>query len=221
VPDDASLRGEHTVKGNYSPDIRFALGEGHDFMAPVALSNAALPSGAASVTWKAIPTATGYFATLFGAQKQDEVVFWSSSEVQETGGMLGDYVPPGEVARLVKEKVVLPPSATECTVPAEVLAKAGGAPFLNFIAYGPEANFAQPPRPADPKIAWEPLWTAKVRFKSTGSLLLGEAGDSSQARRDATGGPERASQPEQPARAPAQDNPVEQGIRTLRGIFGR
>lgn len=207
VPDDGSLRGEHTVKGNYSPEIRFSLGETHDFMEKVALSGAG-----SKFRWKSVPTATGYFATLSGGSGESEVVFWSSSEVQEMGGMLMDYVPPAEVARLIGEKVVMPPSATECAVPGEVVQRAGGAPMLSFIAYGPEANFVQPPRPSDPKIPWEMQWTAKARFKSTAQLMLGAS----------QGQPETQPQqePQTQREAPAAD-PVEQGIKALRGIFGR
>jgi hypothetical protein len=122
----------------------------------VELSTQPRGAGAASVSWNSVGTATGYFAMVFGSNGTDTVL-WSSSESQEMGGMLMNYVAPAEVARLVREKVVLAPSVTECTVPAEVIKQAGGTPFLNFIAYGPEANFAQPPRPADPKQAWERL----------------------------------------------------------------
>ncbi len=202
VPDDASLKGEHTVKGNYSPEIRFSLGEAHDFMEKVALSSAG-----SRFSWKALPAATGYFATLFGGSGGNEVVFWSSSEVQEMGSMLMDYVPPPEVARLVRAKVVMPPSTTECSVPGEVTQRAGGTPMLNFIAYGPEANFAQPPRPSDPKIPWEIQWTAKARFKSTAQVMLGQS--------------MAAPQREAPADRPAAESPVDQGIKALRGIFGR
>ncbi|TAK84077.1 MAG: hypothetical protein EPO20_15425 [Betaproteobacteria bacterium] len=205
VPDDASLRGEHTVKGNYSPEIRFTLGETHDFM-----EKAALSSAGNRFSWKALPSATGYFATLFGGTGESEVVFWSSSEVQEMGSMLMDYVPPAEVARLVREKVVMPPSTLECAVPGEVVSRAGGTPLLSFIAYGPEANFVQPLRPSDPKIAWEMQWTAKARFKSTAQLMLGASTPQAQ--------PER--QTEKPAAQNPVD-PVDQGIKALRGIFGR
>jgi hypothetical protein len=215
VPDSASLRGEHMVKGNYSPEIRFALGEAHDFMEKVALSHA----GSGKVQWTSVPRATGYFATVFGAEKQDEVIFWSSSETQEMGGLLMDYVPPAEVARLVREKVVLAPSTTECIVPGEVMQKAGGSPFLNFIAYGPEANFAQPPRPSDPKIAWEPQWTAKVRLKSTAQLVLGEGGGSRRTPRAREEKSEPASS--EPSRSQQPVNPVDEGVKVLKGIFGR
>jgi hypothetical protein len=207
VPADASLRGEHLVKGNYSPEIKFALDR--DFMDRVELAAAGN-----TVRWNAIGGATGYFATLLGAQGEHEVVFWSSSEVQEMGGALMDYLPPAEVARLVREKVVLPPHTLACAVPGEVLKKAG-TPMLNFIAYGDEANFAQPPRPQDPKVAWEPKWAAKVRFKSTASLLMGEQAERQETRQ------QRA--PAEPAarEKPAEPDPVKEGINVIRGIFGR
>jgi len=226
IPASASLKGDHQIKGNYSPDIQFALGEGHDFMDRVELSTAPRGAGAVHVNWNSVGTATGYFATAMGGDGND-VVMWSSSEVQEMGGALTGFVPPSEVARLIREKVVLAPSVTECTVPGEVVKRAGGSPFLNFIAYGPEANFVHPPRPKDPKQAWEQVWAVKVRFKSTASTLLGESG----------GGGRRSSRPSAPSEAPAPGDasgeqaagekpaagpdPVKDGINILRGIFGR
>jgi hypothetical protein len=227
VPASASLKGDHQIKGNYTPDIQFALGEGQDFMDRVELSSAPRGAGAAHVTWNAPSTATGYFATVFGSDGGD-TVFWSSSEVQEMGGSLMDYVPPAEVARLIRERIVLSPSTTECTVPAEVVKRSGGTPFFNFIAYGPEANFAQPPRPQDPKVAWEPLWAVKVRFKSTASTLLGDAGGTGGRRPARTQAPDQApaaetgaEQTAEPAQKPAAIDPVKEGVNILRGIFGR
>jgi hypothetical protein len=228
VPASASLRGDHQIKGNYSPDIQFALGDGQDFMDRVELSTAARGAGAVNVSWNAVGTSTGYFAMVFGSEGNDTVM-WSSSEVQEMGGMLMNYIPPAEVARLVREKIVLAPSVTDCTVPAEVVKRSGGTPFLNFIAYGPEANFAQPPRPKDPKQAWEPLWTVKVRFKSTASTLLGDTSGGggrrpartqapSQSPAGAPGGEQTAEPAQKPAAAP---DPVKEGVNILRGIFGR
>jgi hypothetical protein len=106
-----------------------------------------------------------------------------SANSKEFGEVLFSYIPPGEVARLVKDKVVLSPSTTECTVPKEVMAAAPNA-MLRMIAYGDEANFAYPPRPKDPKAPWNPEWAAKVRVKSTafqpimeGSSQRGSDGD--------------------------------------------
>src|SRR4029079_7004880 len=116
VPASASLKGDHQIKGNYSPDIQFALGEGQDFMDRVELATAARGAGAVNVSWNAVGNATGYFGMVFGSDGTDTVI-WSSSEMQEMGGSLMNYIPPAEVARLVREKVVLAPSVTNCTVP--------------------------------------------------------------------------------------------------------
>jgi hypothetical protein len=91
--------------------------------------------------------------------------------------------------------------------------------MLSFIAYGPEANFAQPPRPSDPKIPWEIQWTAKARFKSTAQQMLGASAPQAQPERQVQpqAQPETQTQTEKPAAA----DPVEQGIKALRGIFGR
>ena len=228
VPGGASLKGDHQIKGNYSPEIQFALGEGQDFMDRVELATTARGAGAVNVSWNAVGYATGYFAMVFGSDGTDTIM-WSSSEVQEMGGMLMNYIPPAEVARLVREKIVLAPSVTECTVPAEVVKRAGGTPFFNFIAYGPEANFAQPPRPQDPKQAWEPLWAVKVRFKSTASTMLGDASGGggrrpartqapSQSPAGEAGGEQTAEPAQKPAAGP---DPVKEGVNILRGIFGR
>jgi len=218
VPDSASLHGEHTIRGNYTPDIRFALGDGQDFMERVALQTAARGAGM-SVQWNAPATATGYFATAMGGDGND-IVFWSSSEVQESGGLLMDYVPPGEVARLIRERVVLAPQTTECTVPGEVIKRMGGAGMFNFIAYGPEANFGFPPRPQDPQ------WAVKVRYKSTAATFLGETGARGTRRAEPARGPagttgSEGTTADAPAQAPTPGDAVREGIKALRGIFGR
>lgn len=218
VPDSASLRGGHMVKGNYSPEIRFALER--DFMDRVALS-----ASGNRVSWNAVGGATGYFATVMGARNEDEVVFWSSSEQQEwMGSGLADYIAPAEVARLVRERVVLGPQVAECTIPGEVVQKVGTG-MLSFIAYGDEVNLAQPPRPQDPKVAWEPQWAVKVRFKSTASLLVGEGAEGREerrSRREPRGAPPAEAPREgEAARKPEAVDPVKEGVNILRGIFGR
>jgi hypothetical protein len=222
VPETGSLRGDHVVKGNYAPEIRFAVGERHDFMDKVTLASQGLPSGARSLRWGSVTGATGYFAMVTGGNEREEVVFWTSADVQEMGGALMDYLPPAEVTRLVREKVVLAPQVTECAVPMEVM-KAAPAAFLSFIAYGDELNVVHPPRPQDPKQTWDQLYVVKVRLKSTASMLLSEGG-MAEGRggprgRQADGMPPTGDAAQQQAPAPV--NPVEQGIGVLRGLFGK
>jgi len=230
IPATASLRGDHVIKGNYSPDIRFPLGERHDFMAPVSFAPLQkTASGGMSVQWKTISAATGYFAFAMGATEgTDDIVMWSSSEVAETGGALFNYIPPGEVARLIRDKVVMPPQTTECTVPGQVV-KEMGTPFLRFIAYGDELNLVHPPRPQDTSQPWEQIWAVKVRLKSTAGLMLAEGmggargeGEAREERAPSQARPEVAPkpQPEQKSGG-AVDDAVKEGVKIFRGIFGK
>jgi hypothetical protein len=231
VPAEGSLRGDHAVKANYSPEIRFAVGERHDFLAPVQLSVA--PAGdARRLSWARVPNATGYFIAAFGSKEgSNDMVMWTSSALQESGGALLDYVPPGEVARLIRETVVLAPERSDCAISAEAI-KAMDVPFAQFIAYGDELNLVHPPRPQDPKVAWEQQWALKLRLKSTAALPLMEGSGEERAapaertrpERSSERATERAAQPA-PAPQPQPQNPVEQGVEgvrgVLRGIFGR
>jgi hypothetical protein len=231
IPRTGSLLGEHLVSGNYSPEIRFEVDARYDFMDAVGFEPVRkTPAGAFAVKWKAVPTATGYFATAMGqGEDRNDIVTWSSSEVQEMGQVLMDYIPPAEVGRLIREKVVLAPQTTECTVPAGIF-KGEGSMF-NFIAYGNELNLVHPPRPQDPKQMWEQQWALKLRLKSTAMTLLaaGEGG----ARRGRTPAAQRGAEPPTtpssqadappaPAdkpQAPTPPDAVQEGVKTLRGIL--
>lgn len=177
IPANASLLGAHTVTGNYTPDIKFTLDQ--DFMAPVQLASRALPSGAFALSWNALPAATGYYAWAFSAKDQDrngnatEMVWWTSSASQAFGGPLWDWLSPAAVRTLIAAKTVMPPSQTTCTVPAEVRKAGGEVSMGSLYAYGPERNFAYPPRPSDPKVAWKPEWIARARFRSMSMAMLG------------------------------------------------
>jgi hypothetical protein len=230
VPANASLRGDHAIKGNYSPEIRFPIGERHDFMAPVSFAPLQkTPRGGMSVQWKTIPTATGYFAFAMGATEgTEDIVMWSSSEVAEIGGALFNYIPPGEVARLIRDRVIMPPQTAECTVPGQVV-KEMGTPFLRFIAYGDELNLVHPPRPQDPTQPWEQVWAVKMRLKSTAGLMLAEGmggvrgeGEAREERAPSQARPEAPPkpQPEQKSGGAVEDA-VKEGVGILRGIFGR
>jgi len=143
VPRDASLAGEHLVQGNYSPDMRFTVAPANDFLAPLAPRNAPLASGAVKVGWPALANARGYMLTVTGAREDGTIVMWTSSAVRMPGMALPDYLDQGDIARLVQQRILLAPEATECVVPAAV-AKAASSAMLMMTAYGPEANYGSP-----------------------------------------------------------------------------
>jgi len=154
------------------------------------------------------------------------MVFWTSSEVPEVGMGLIDYQTNPAVDRWLKEKVLLEPSVTKCAVPKGIFGEGGGA-MLRMIAYGSELNLAHPPRPTDPKIAWEPQWAVKLRVKSVANAMLGmdmgsmQRGAGRQARPQ-QGQPQ--AQPQDAAPPPAEQKPEEKlpdPVNILKGIFGR
>jgi hypothetical protein len=171
VPAAGSLVGQHVVRGNYAPEMRFTLGAGQDFLAPVTLTaNAAAASGAIPLVWRPVPGARAWFGAVMGAAQNGDFVMWSSSETQ-AAMMAFDYVADADIARLVQSRVLMPATADRCTVPAEV-ARAAPQSMLSLIALGGESNFAQP-RPATAPRTWKPEWTVKLRTKSTYMGMLG------------------------------------------------
>ena len=174
VKANSSLIGAHRVAGNYTPEIGFTLT--HDFMAALNTTTTQNPSGSSLLSWNAVPSATGYVAFLFGAKmaqggQMGDMIMWTSSGSRQFGGGLSDWLTPGQVAALVKDRTVLAPSTTSCTIPAEV--RGAGADFRMgmLTAFGPEEDFASPLRPADPKAAGNQAWTVRVRHRSTTSWM--------------------------------------------------
>jgi hypothetical protein len=186
VPAAGSLLGAHKVAGNYSPEIAFSLGAGQDFMPGLGLREAGvLPSGAARLAWQPAAQATGYALAMFGANGSGDVIMWSSAKAAQMAVL--DYIAPAEVKRLVAAGAVLPPTASECVLPAEVAA-AVPAGMVTMIGYGPEVHFAEGPK--------APKWTARVRYKTTATLMRGMRGMMSAAGEDDEAAP--AAEPQQP-----------------------
>lgn len=189
---DSSLIGEHRIAGNYSPEIKFSLAQ--DFLPAIKGSTSDMAGGATMLNWNSVTNATGYYAWTMGfnpgsdGQPQD-MVWWSSSTTQNFGGALWDWIAPATVNHLIAQKVVLPPTQTSCIMPAEVKQSASQFMMGNLYAYGPEADFAYPPRPANSKMAWKPEWTARVRYRSnTMWFINGPMGAMSGARGSETDG---------------------------------
>jgi hypothetical protein len=233
VPANASLVGSHVVQGNLNPEIRFAVGTAHDFMEPVRLQRSPAAAGTQSLRWNAPATALGYFLTGMGGREMggrgggsasgggSDVVFWNSSAVRLLGGQaLMGHLAPAETERLVKERVVLPAATTECQIPREVMAAAGGELMMvNLNALGPELNVIHPPRPQDPKIDWNQEYAVKLRLRSSTGSIAG-MDEPRRGRRDA---PAAAAATEPAAAEAAEQKPKAADVvkDALKGLFGR
>jgi hypothetical protein len=205
VPQNGSLLGAHRVASTYAPEINFSLVD--DFMPALQASGRDLPSGAQMLSWNSLPKATGYYAWSIGAAgggarggETTDLVWWTSSATQAFGGPMSDWLSPAAVARLVAARTVMPPAQTTCAIPAEVKTAAGPAMMTQLFAYGPQVDFAYPPRPAAPaaaRAAWRPEWIARVRFRASTALLPGLSGMSGadSDRRGAQSAPQQQAKP--------------------------
>jgi hypothetical protein len=171
VPAAASLAGEHAFSGSGVPEsFKFQIPPQQDLMPVLGLQQAD-NGGATDLRWTAAPTARAYFAAAMGAGAKEEMILWTSSELPDVGFGLLDYQTNAAVDRWLREKVLLAPSVTTCTIPKGVFSGQGA--MLRLIGYGNELNLAQPPRPTDPNIPWSPQWAVKVRVKTVAHAMLG------------------------------------------------
>lgn len=178
VPAGASFAGAHAFTGEGVPEsFKFTLPAAQDIMAPIALQQAQA-DGVTQLRWQVVPNARAYFIAAMGGRGDSaggaEMTLWTSSELPDSGLGLVDYQTNKSVDQWLEEKVLLAPATTSCDVPKGIFGdgEASGA-MLRMIAYGTELNLAHPPRPTDPKLAWEPDWALKVRVKSVANAMLG------------------------------------------------
>lgn len=177
VPASGSLIGPHKITATYAKEINFTLAE--DFMPPLDARTSEVAGGGSQLAWTGLAKATGYYAWAMGAKNigkggtPTEMVWWASSKQQAFGGPLWDWISPAGVRKLIAAGTVMPPEQRDCTIPAEVMKASGEGMMVSLQAYGPQADFAYPARPPDPKKAWNPEWIARVRFRSSTMLIPG------------------------------------------------
>jgi hypothetical protein len=195
VPANGSLLGAHRIAGNYSPEINFTLNE--DFMPALNPSGTAMPSGAVRLSWANLTQATGYYAWAIGAGRNDrDMVWWTSSSSQSFGGPFSDWVSPNAARQYVQAGTLMAPGTTQCVIPAEVKQQGGEAMMTSLYAYGPQVDFAYPPRPASNRTAWRPEWIARVRYRSMAMVMPGmDMGGNRREQGSTTGGEGEAEQP--------------------------
>ena len=179
-PLGSTLAGQHVIEGSYTTKIDFSLPDGKTFMAPVQYASTAVqPSGAIALKWNANARATGYSIGVMAPEKVDDdsanIIMWSSAKRPATFIQM-EHLTPAEVKRLVELDAVLPSSTTDCAVPAEVVKATKNGSMLMFTAYGDEATFIHPARPADPTVTWDQEWFARVSFKAVRMDMISPEG---------------------------------------------
>jgi hypothetical protein len=194
VPEGASLVGTHRFSGQGIPaSLQFELAGDVDFMPEIALnSQMGEDSDPIDLSWQPVDRAQAYFLTATqmdapvdpGASKSGptrlSVTTWSSAQAGGAGSSLVDYLGAADIGKWLKQKILLPPGTTRCTIPQGIFGNGNGLTMANMVmlemaAYGPETTITYPPKPTDPKLlaAWKPEWSVRVRTKSTTNAVAG------------------------------------------------
>ena len=187
VPNGARLAGDHRITGDGIPaSMQFQVQPDADFMPKLALRTQGELSDSIGLSWPTVTRSRGYHITGMHMQILGEnsyaMTIWSSAEVPGAGQDLHTNLTAGQLDKWLKQKVLLPASATSCTIPKGIFGGTsrvqGGQEsmvpaMLNMSAYGPESWITYPPKPADPKQPWNPEWSVRLRARSSASAILG------------------------------------------------
>ena len=186
VPNGARLAGDHRITGDGIPaSMQFQVQETADFMPKLALRTQGEMTDAIGLNWPTVERARGYHITGLHMQVLGEnsyaMTLWSSAEVPGAGQDLHTNLSAGQLDKWLKQKVLLASTATSCTIPKGIFAGTSNVEgqqatmpgMLSMTAYGPESWITYPPKPADPKLPWNPEWSVRLRARSSASAILG------------------------------------------------
>lgn len=229
VPKGGSLVGEHQVSGDSVPDsFKFSLGAAQDIMPPIDLQSQGSLKESVALSWGAVPNAKGYFLHAMGGQG-DDMIFWASSDVPDTGFGMFDFLSNSTVEKWIKDKVLLAPAVTQCAVPKGIFGPKEGVAargredagaMLRMIAYGGEHSVVHPPRPTDVKVAWEQEWAVRLRLKTQTMAMLGESMASERSSSGAgAAGKGSEAQPKPVDNNPLNAIPVPDAVNLIKGLF--
>lgn len=186
VPSGARIAGDHRITGDGIPaSMQFQVEQAADFMPKIGLRTQGELTDAISLSWGSVERARAFHITGMHVQMLGEnsyaLTLWSSAEIPGAREDLHTNLTSGQLDKWLKQKALLPATASSCTIPKGIFAgtsKQGGQEMaipamLNMTAYGPESWITYPPKPADPKQPWNPEWSVRLRARSSATAMLG------------------------------------------------
>jgi hypothetical protein len=151
IAKDASLVGKYVLTTSYTGNVEIDAPSEVTFLDPIDVTSPNLDKKidlkkSIPFTWKPVPNALGFYASIFGMEGKNTLVLWSSSEVFEES-LMGDmgFLQMAQVRDFVARTMFMPGSATKVSVPVGIFANADVA-MMQMAGYGPGAALetAQP-----------------------------------------------------------------------------
>lgn len=140
VGKDAKMQGTYRLSTNYAGNTSVSVPENVNFLEAFVLTSPGLqqiPSfdKVINFKWNPIQNLVGSQAMIIGITGEDEITIWSSSEIQTMEVVFSEYPETDEVKRMVDEKIFMPPSQTEVTVPEKIFTGCNSV-FMMMNGYG-------------------------------------------------------------------------------------
>lgn len=135
---EASAVGTYTLDANYSGAPSVTLGPEQEFLGTVNLVGVPKKFDLEKplvVKWKPVPRALAYVLSAYGGSARETITWTSSADRLAAQGIENRPVSASEAAELINTKVLLPPNATTCTIPAGIF-KGSESVFLTVTAIG-------------------------------------------------------------------------------------
>lgn len=140
LPEGASAAGSYVLQTNYCGNTTVTLEPSEDFLAPVDLVGTPKKADLEKpvrITWKSVPRALGYLVSAHGGNPKESISWTSSSDPDVAESLEHRPLTREEIASLVEKRVLLPPYAVSCTIPAGIF-KGSSSVFVSVTAFGPD-----------------------------------------------------------------------------------
>ena len=135
---DASARGTYKLITNYCGATSIVLDADQDFPDPIELIDPPEKTDLGKpikIAWKPVRRAVAYLVTAAGGSAAESVNWTSSADPDAACGIEDRALTAAEIKKLIEDKVLLPPEAVTCTIPARVFLGSRSV-FVNITAFG-------------------------------------------------------------------------------------
>ena|GEM_PF-859072 len=136
---DSSSPGPYELTTNYCGGTSITFDKDQEFLAGIDITNPGKGAldleKAIKIEWKSVPLAQAYIITAFAGKKGEMVMWTSSSKPDVTVDWMGTAFTKAEIAGYITKGILLPATATSCSIPAGIF-KDMGAPMITMTALG-------------------------------------------------------------------------------------
>jgi len=137
ITEDASAIGTYSLTTNFCGRASVTLGPDQEFMAPINITMADKydMTKPIKIAWKPVKNAVGYILYAYGGNANTTINWTSSAKPNPDPAMQYSALTTDQLDKYVRDGIVLPATATSCTIPAGIFKDADSV-MLAMTAIG-------------------------------------------------------------------------------------